>query len=364
MRFLLINYEYPPLGGGTGIANRYLLEQFAKENDLQLDVLCSSPYKERVETYSKNIRLFRLNIGKKNRNLHHQANGNLISFFIRSTLWVFAHKKNYDLIHAFSGLPGGVTAWLSGKPYLVSFRGADEPGYEPRHELVWKLLKPAMGHIYRHARSLDANSQFLKRLVLKSWADLSIKVIRNGVDTDKFYPAKKKPLKKIILATSRLAPRKGIDYLIKAMQVVAKKEPHAKLWLAGEGVEQEKLVKLAERLGVENKVKFLSRVDHNKLPDIYRQAKIFVLPSLSESFSNSLLEALACGLPVVATSGGGNREMVNKQNGFLVPPANSWALTEAIYKALNQSWPKINLKRKLSWKKTAKSYLELYQNKA
>jgi len=336
VKVLMINYEYPPLGGGTGIAGYYLLREF-KKLPVKVDLLTAKL--------------------AKNKNLHHQSYWDLLRFFWHSTIRTLKHRREYDLIHAFSGLPGSVTAWLSGKPYLVSFRGADEPGYEPRHVLLWKLIKPLMGYIYRRAGSRDANSQYLKKLVLKSWPDLKIKVISNGVDTNKFYPAKKPVKQPIILCTSRFGARKGVDYLIKAMALI----PKAHLWLAGSGVLEPQLKQLVKQLHLSRRVKFLGLIPHNRLPALYRRARLFVLPSLSESQSNSLMEALASGLPVVATNIGGNPELVNNHNGILVPPGDSQALAGAINQALNINWPKISLNQKFSWQETVNEYLKFYQ---
>ncbi len=352
----MINYEYPPLGGGTAIANEYLVQEFRRLKNLRLDILTSSIDQNLITAVSPNIRLVRLNIGKNNRRLHHQSYLNLFRFFWQSTLWTWKHRNDYNLVHAFSGLPGGITAWLSGKPYLVSFRGADEPGYEPHHEFFWKIIKPLMHFIYRHASHLDANSQYLKQLVLHSFSDLKIKVINNGVDTNKFHPAKKPVLQPIILCTSRFGERKGVADLIQAMVKI----PRAKLLLVGSGKLEPNLKQLVTKLHLSSRVKFFGRLPHDHLPPIYRRAKLFVLPSLSESQSNSLLEALASGLPVVATNIGGNPELVNNHKGILVPPGDSQALAGAINQALNINWPKISLDQKFSWKQSAKKYWQLY----
>ncbi len=357
VRVLMVNYEYPPLGGGTAVANYYLVKEFRKIKDIKVDVLTSSPDKHREMSLSPNIRIIRLDIGKNGRNLHHQSYLDLLRFFWSSTAWVLKHRGSYDLIHAFSGLPGSITAFFSGRPYLVSFRGADEPGYEPRHEPLWKSIKPIINSVYRRASFCDANSLYLKNLVLKSFSELKISVITNGADKNKFFPAEKQVKEPIILCTSRLAPRKGIEYLIMALALV----PKAKLLLAGGGRLEGKMKRLVKKLRLARRVKFLGPVLHDRLPVIYRRAKLFVLPSLSESQSNSLLEALASGLPVIATRVGGNSEIVDEHNGILVPPADSHVLAEAIKQSLHQRWPKIKSARNFSWKETAEKYLHLYQ---
>jgi len=360
MKILMLNYEYPPLGGGTGIANQYLLKEFKKQKNLSVTLLTSSTDKYQVEKLAKNTEVIKLDVGKKGKNQHHQSSLNLMLYFIKSTVWVMKHKDNYDLIHAFAGLPGGITAWLTKKPYIISLRGGDEPGYEPRFEGILQRFKPLLKRIYTKAKSVDANSQWLKNLALKSFPNLKIKVIRNGVDLKNFYPAKKIVKQPIILCTSRFGQRKGVEYLVKAMPEVLKTIPQAKLWLVGEGAEKEKL-----KTG--KGIKFLGRLGHKQLGSIYRKAQVFVLPSLSESSSNSLLEAMGCGLAVVVTKVGGNTELIDKNNGLLVPVADSKALAKAIIELLNNQQQR-NKMRVSSLKKAerlklglmTKAYLKLY----
>lgn len=365
----MLNYEYPPLGGGTGIANQYLLNEFKKYKKLKIDVVTSSKDKYKEKRLGKNIRIFYLDIGKNNKNLHHQTSWNLISYFIKSTLFTLKQRHDYDLVHAFSGLPGGVTAWLSGKSYIISLRGTEVPGYENRYSWLLKLFLPLLKLTLTKAKFVDTNSVYLKKLTLKTFSGLKIIVIPNGVDAKIFFPAKKLPSKPVILASSRLGQRKGVEYLIKAMPIVLKSLPEAQLILAGEGVEKESLKRLANELGLDKQVKFLGKVEHGKLSAIYQKSSLFVLPSLSESLSNSLLEALASGLAVVATKVGGNQELVSSSNGVLIPPAQVKILAKGVIKLLNQ----LDLRKKMSqvsreiaeqynWEKTAQKYFQLYSN--
>lgn len=363
VRVLMLNYEYPPLGGGTAVANEYILKEFAKQPNLKLDLVTSSSDHYRQERFSKNINIYRLNIGKKNQQLHQQTMINLISYFIHSTIFTLKHKNDYDLIHAFSGLPGGVTAWLSGKSYLISLRGTEVPGYEKHFHWISTLLKPITKHTWQKAKFIDANSQYLKKLALKFLPGLKIKVINNGVDSRIFYPAKRRPLQPVIFCSSRMGERKGVKYLIQAMPKVLAKFPKAKLILVGEGSEKDKIKQLVKSLKINSSVIFKGRLNHQQLAKVYRNSRLFVLPSLSESQSNALLEAMASGLPIVATNIGGNPELVAKTNGLLVPPADSQAITEAILKALGRSWPKIRLGQKFSWKQSAKNYFQIYQRR-
>ena len=367
MKVLMLNYEFPPLGGGTGIANLHLLREFSKQKKLHIDVVTSSANDYKEKAFSANIKIYYLDIGKAGKNLHHQSRLNLIRYFIKSTLHVFKVRKEYDLIHAFSGIPGGITALLSGKPYIISLRGSDVPGYEARYRLLYCLITPLIRKGWKKAKSVDANSLYLKKLAQETESGLKIKVIPNGIDAKIFSPAKRFPDKPVILCNARLGERKGIEYLIKAMPRVLKTLPETKLVLIGEGIEKDKLVNLTKQLGLSRQIIFKGQVEHKKLPLIYRQSSLFVLPSLTESLSNSLLEALAAGLPVVATKVGGNPELIKRQNGVLVSPANSQALAEGIIRLLSKPDLRKNMGeasrqmvKQFGWEKTTKTYLRLY----
>ena len=366
MKILIINYEYPPLGGGSGVASKHLITEYKKNKNLKIDLVTSSTDKYQVEKFSENISITKLNVGKKNNNLHHQSFYNLVSYLVKSTVWVIKNKDKYDLIHAFGGIPAGIPAFISGKPYIVSLRGGEQPGYEPRFDKLLNLIKPLLKVAYEKAQSIDANSQYLKKLTLKSFPKLKIKVIRNGVNLKQFYPAKRQVAKPIILCTSRFGDRKGVWNLIKAMKHVVIKIPEAKLVLTGEGEREKEIRQKVKVLKLTKSVRFKGRVGHEEMPEIYRQASLFVLPSLSESMSNSLLEAMACGLPVVATKVGGNSELVSN-NGFLVPPKNSQKIAKEIIRVL-KSKKKANamgktsreLAKKFSDNKMAENYLDIY----
>lgn len=124
MKVLILCYEYPPLGGGTGTALLNLVKEFKDVKRLRIDVLSSSMGKDCEEKVSRSIRVIKLNIGKKNQNVHHQTGYDLFMYLVKSIWWIKKHKSDYDLIHVFGGLPGGIAAYLSFKPYMVSLRGS------------------------------------------------------------------------------------------------------------------------------------------------------------------------------------------------------------------------------------------------
>jgi glycosyltransferase involved in cell wall biosynthesis len=129
----------------------------------------------------------------------------------------------------------------------------------------------------------------------------------------------------LIFTAARLERQKGLDYLLAAAALV----PGAMFALAGDGSERPRLEREARRLGVEDRVIFLGH--RTDIPDLLASCDVFVLPSLFEGLPLSVLEALAAGKPVVATSIGGTDEIVSDgETGLLVPPADSHALAEAV----------------------------------
>lgn len=137
-----------------------------------------------------------------------------------------------------------------------------------------------------------------------------------------------------LITVSRLVPLKGLDVLLQAMQALAEQQIEVEWWCVGEGPARAALTALAAALGQTERVRFFGSVPNGpELYRLYQEADIFLLPSLTEGISQSLLEALAHSLPAVASEVGGIPGVLTDQvNGLLVPPGDSVALAEAIRK--------------------------------
>jgi glycosyltransferase involved in cell wall biosynthesis len=157
-------------------------------------------------------------------------------------------------------------------------------------------------------------------------------VVYSGVDTHRYVPKPKKGGKTVTFVGGLLAT-KGVEYLVRAVPKVLKAHPDAVFQVVGEGAPRARLEGLAARLGVSQKVVFLGyRTD---VPDILAGTDVFVLPSLSEGVSLSLLQAGSSGLACVATGVGGNLEVIDDaRNGFLVEPRSGDALADRISQLL------------------------------
>lgn len=150
-----------------------------------------------------------------------------------------------------------------------------------------------------------------------------IMVVPGGVDLQRFYPAADKaeirqslniPQEKVILFSVRnLVPRMGLKNLIYAIKEVVKAVPDIYFVLGGKGTLKNDLILLSQNLGVENHIRFTGFIPEEKLPDYYRSADIFILPTLElEGFGLVTLEALASGVPVLGTPIGGTKEILGR----------------------------------------------------
>lgn len=333
MRILVLNYEYPPLGGGAANATAHLLKEYAKLPDIEVDLVTSGIGPARIEKPWPNITIHFLDIGKTH-GLHYQTNRDLLAYTLKSLSYArqLRSKKQYHLCHAFFGIPCGYIARRLRLPYIVSLRGSDVPFYNPRFKWPDRLVFQRMSRkIWVHAAAVVANSDGLRRLALETAPNQKIDVIPNGVDTDTFFPAKTpRPDGSLkVLCVARLIPRKGIDYLIEAFATLP--DASAQLTLVGKGNHEDDLKNLVDALGLNKRVAFLGEVRHEDLPAIYRDHDVFVLPSLNEGMSNTVLEAMASGLPLILTDTGGTRELMEDGvNGRVIAMRSADAIADAL----------------------------------
>lgn len=377
MRVLFFNYEYPPLGGGAANATSYILREFSKIHDLSVDLVTSSiDGQYHLEEIGVGIKIHRLPIGKNEKNLHFQSQKDLLVYAWKA-FWFsqkLAKENNYDLSHSFFTVPCGFISLILKKrfkiPYIVSLRGADVPGYSERFIFLYKIIVPLVKLIWKNASHVISNSEGLKNLALRTKPNQKIGVIYNGVNIEEFNPLEDKQNDKFkVICVSRITARKGINYLIEATDQLVKKNYNIELEIVGEGNEKAKLEKMVEKLELGNHVKFLGIIPHNELPALYSQADIFVLPSLNEGMSNTVLEALASGLPIVATDTGGTRELLSGgDNGFIVKMKNSEDLMIKIGRIMRDgdlqkrmSQRSREVAESMSWEKVAKQYYDLYK---
>lgn len=371
MKILMLNYEFPPLGGGQANANYYLYEALKKiDCPFQIDILTSSIDKKKQEKSDLGT-IYYLNIGKKGNNLQAQSSKDLIIFCIKAFLVAIRliFKEKYSLIVAWGGVPSGILAMMLrlflSKPYITLLRGSDVPfstkKWHTIDKYVFSWLAPIM---WKYAARMITNCEMLKTEALRLSPSRRFDVIYNGIDTEKFKPNldKKANTKIKIISVGRLHEIKNYDNLIKSIKDL----PNSELTLIGEGRQEQELKKLAKELNLN--VNFVGRKSQEEIVCYLQNADIFVLPSLHEGMSNSILEAMACGLPIIATNVGGSKELV-QENGFIIEKESVSAIIEALQKyekkpELIRIHAQKSREKALSmtWENIAKQSIDVYQS--
>jgi phosphatidylinositol alpha-1,6-mannosyltransferase len=338
MRILMLNNEFPPLGGGTGVVNHYLLRVMSEYEDLCVDLVTSSRTRATYETEQFASRITIYKVPVDNKNIHHSSNRELLAYAWRGLRFSrrLLQQHQYDLSIAFAGVPAGAISYAlkirSGLSYMVSLQGPDVPGFEARYNYLYPVLKPVLRRIWGNAGAVTAISEDHQRLAHQTMPDLRIPIIHNGVDTSVFHPAEvpRRGAEVRIVCVGRLIERKGQHHLLRAFSGMRRDSAClVTLTLVGTGDAEDSLRRLATDLGVADSVTFTGFVPRKDMPALYRQSDIFVLPSQNEGMSIALLEAMASGLPVVVTYTGGTEELLDG-NGIVVRWADSQNLADAL----------------------------------
>lgn len=341
MRVLMLDNEFPPLGGGTGVINLHLLQEWAKRPDVWVDLVTSSRTKkaEEREQFAERIWIYKVPVD--NQNIHHSSNRELIRYFLRGYRLSrrLARYAAYDVGFAYSAVPAGAIGLglraQMGLPYLVFLQGPDIPGYEARYRNLYPFLKPMLQLIWRRAACVTASSEFHRDLAYKTRSASEIVVVPNGVDADLFTPRDRPQQGPVnLVCVGRLIERKGQHHLLKAAALL--KERSCRNWrvtLVGTGDAEPALREQAAALGISAEVTFMGVVGRAEMPMVYQGADVFVLPSENEGMSVALLEAMACGLPAVVTMTGGTKELIDG-NGLIVPWADSAALADTLQRLI------------------------------
>lgn len=373
LRILMLNYEFPPLGGGGGQANLNLLKEFSRIPDIDVDVLTSSATTQfQHEPLSPNVRLHRLGIHKKD--LHYWRKSEVIEWLFKGSRYYtkLIKENNYDLVHAFFAFPSGYLCLkTAGRiPYIVSLRGSDVPGYNTRLKLDYHLLKGLFHKIWLGADAVIANSKGLAELAETFEPSIKIGVIPNGINASMFSPPTNRGLTGRIklLTVCRLIARKRIHLLIEAVAHLRQMNVDAELNIVGEGNLLNELKSLAETLRISDRIHFLGLIEYQQLPSVYQNNDLFLMSSAHEGMSNAMLEAISCGLPIITTHCEGTDELIST-NGRIVPVATSKDFAKAITQITNNpdqyaqmSKESRKIAEKFSWTNSAKQYLEIYQS--
>ncbi len=372
LRLLMLNYEFPPIGGGGAQAHANLLREYGQRNNLQVDVLTSAATPGFTqETLSSNITIYRVGLHKKK--LHYWRKQEVLEWLFKSR----SHYKRlicqnqYDLVHAFFGFPSGWLCYRSaGKlPYMISLRGSDVPGQNARLQKDYKILAPIFRGIWQKAELLVACSHGLKGRALRFFPDVAMEVIPNGVLTDRFVPnmePSSQPLR--LISVGRLSETKRLDLLIETVALLRQRGLNVSLQLVGDGALYDSLKDQIQQLEIESYVTLKGRVEPEDMPALYQASDLYISGTYQEGMSNAMLEAMASGLPIVTTICEGVDELIS-DNGVVVHTPTADAMAEAItrllsdhHKYCHMSLAARNKALTFSWSSVADQYITHYQS--
>lgn len=279
----------------------------------------------------------------------------LVPFLFVSLWWhLLRMLPDFDIVHAHWLIPQGIVQSFFKKPYIVTGHGGDVTSLDKG------IIRKLKIRCLKKAKHVTVVSNYLKSRIHELVPDIESSVISMGVDTSKFGKQYYVPNyfgqgdKKVVLFVGRLAEIKGVKYLIEAMEQI-----DALLVIVGDGPLKNVLAEQASKQG--DKIQFLGARTHDELKVIYASADIFVMPSITaedgdqEGFGLVMLEAMASGLPVVASNSGGIVQLVKDNvNGLLCEEKNVGQLMKAICSLIDAE----ELCRKIAegGRKTAKEY--------
>ncbi len=380
LKVLMVNYEFPPVGGGGGTTTRFVAKYISRLG-VDVDVITAKPGKDDFLNHPDGFNIYYAGPRKN------KLSGTHIPELARFALTLIYYSKQVierskpDLIHCFFTLPSGSFGLYCKKiykiPYLVSALGADVPGFnigDWRLDTYHSLTKLISKSIWNNSSYIVANSKSLQETCERFSPNHNIKVITNGVDTEIFYPPQNKDFSNIkevnILFVSRLMLQKGVGTLIKTINILKERKiDNFKLTIVGEGHLKSMMFALIDEYNLKEKVSFLGWKDLEELPDIYRSADIFILPSVMEGMSSVVLQAMASGLPIVASRVKGFEEILEENiNGLFAECGNENDFADQLEKLikspeLREKMSKNSIKKskQFSWETIARQYLELYE---
>ncbi|WP_286474283.1 glycosyltransferase [Methanobacterium sp. CWC-01] len=302
----------------------------------------------------------------------------VFTFLIFNVWYSLLKFRDVDMVHVQWPIPNGLGALflkkLYGVPYINTIHG-EEVYLAKRYHMQF-----ALRWLVNNSSKTVTNSSATRNACVDAGLDEDkLEIIPFGVDTDFFRPMDVPKDEDIfqILSVGYLIERKGHEYLIKAMKEIVNERDDVKLKIVGSGPLEEKLKSLLYDLDLEDKIEILKNVSDVELLNLYNSSDLFVLPSVIDSQGNTeglgvvLLEAMACGVPVIGSNVGGIPDIIkNNRTGILIPEKDHSFLAKKIIELIKN----VNKRNKITsngfiiitnefnWKKIAENYFFFYHN--
>ena len=336
MRILLVNYEYPPLGGGGGVLTKTLATELARRHSVT--VLTTRASGLPAESFDDGVHIVRVGVlGRKE--MERASMTSLLSFVpsARREGARLLRGATFDVVHSIfavpSGSAGGPLARRAAAPHVLTVIGGDI--FDPSRRISadrFPPLRAAVGRVVRGARAVTAISQDVARRAEEITGRTGILVVPCAVETPRLPAADRASLgwrrdDVVVLTIARLVARKGLDTLIAA---VGRAGGPLRLEVVGDGPERPRLEAHAASVAP-GRVSFAGTAEPGAKALRLASADAFALVSLHEGFGLVYLEAMHAGLPVVAGTAGGQIDYLRDgANALLVPPGDVTALSEAL----------------------------------
>jgi len=369
-RILVLNYEFPPLGGGASPVSYELAKRLSETGDFDIDVVTMG-YKglPQYEEVNRNFRIHRVRSWRSKKEICHPWEMIPYLVFGYFKCKELIKKNKYDICHCHFIIPTGILALKLkkkfGLPYIITSHGSDVLGYNSRFKYLYPFLIRSWKKVLDDAQKITSPSNFLKEEMLKAYPQFDNKkivIIPNGFDTNKFKSQEKK---KYIFSSGRLLINKGFQYLV---QAVSGNDIGYEVHIAGDGPMMSELKKLAGKS--KTKIIFHGWLDNKgeEYKDLLEQSAIYVLASEKENASISLREAMSAGCAVITTNISGCHETVG-ETGLLINPKDTIDLKLKLNQIINDQYKLVELqkvavervKKVYDWNVLLKEYVKIYE---
>lgn len=372
VNILIINYEYPPIGAGAANASWNIAHQLHGLG-CNVTVLTSCYRSLRGRTEEDGLTIYRVpNIRR------YQDRSNIIEMASYTTMAILhlpgiIRRHTINACIVFFTLPCGplgLTASIFlGVPYVISLRGGDVPGIVPELDGFHRFLSPLRRYILRRSKAVVANSKGLKEYS-EHHDPIPVEIIPNGVDLDFFTPATRQHEIFRFLFVGRFQDQKNLFYLLENMDRLAHEtETPFELHMVGDGPLCPALKDYSRSLNISNRITWHGWCSKTALRSLYQNCDCAINPSRYEGLPNVLLEAMACGLPVIASDVVGNNDLVRHEDtGILFNLSCPEDFIDAMRKVLTDRSTAVKLgksaRREIehtySWRRTAADYLKIF----
>lgn len=330
MRILLVNYEYPPLGGGGGVLTRTLARTLAHRHDVT--VLTSLGPGLSPDSYDGGARIVRVPVLGR-RDLSRASLPSMLSFVpaARRRAGRLLEGRSFDVVHTFFAVPTGPAgAWIARRadaPHVVTVIGADVHDPSRLSPDSFPPLRAAVRRVVRGATAVTAISRDIAARAAELTGRGDIGVVPCGIEQPELPNRDRAALgwsnEFVVVCVARLVRRKQIDVLARA----ASRVDGVRLEIAGEGPERDAIA----AAGDASRVVLAGPLPRPAVLLRLASADAFALVSAHEGFGLVYLEAMRAGLPVVAGNVGGQTDFLEpERNALLVPPGDEAAIANAL----------------------------------